>query len=603
MATRIVRRVYLYAAAFLGLQLLTQGAHSAIGALMNGLVAPPDAMNADQTVWQLNLSIALMIVGAPLWIGHWWWAQRLIAQPEERQSALRRLYGYGVLLVAAIGMTTALQQMLLTLFGVFPSETPAAEIGTALGVLLIDAAIWAYHWRVLASDRRTIEARGPSATLRRWYMVLTQAIGLTMGSIGLALLIHRLLAALITPSIGDTSGVGVAAALLIAGAALWLPHHVWARRLIRRVSSLRDDEAASTLRQVYGALAVTIGAITALGGLTLLLRWLLLALFGSVPWHAALFEHTLAASSALVGGAVWLYHRAQLADEARRTDIAARIDTARRIIATTTAAVGLGALFFGLGGLLGTLLQQVFAADIVGVGWKPALSRDLALTIVALPVYAIEAGVLERLARSAAAEAHALSRRIYLYGALLFGIVAAVVSVVVVVRALLNLLLGVAEPGIADQIARWIGYLISGGLIVLRYALLLRGTSPRASADEPIAIAIIADEPLRGLLIAAIDRELPAATIRAPEQLDPAQLATLRASDVLLVALPDALQPPVAALLRDFGGRRVLLPVESPPLEVAGARSDDALIHATIRILRATPIAPPALPTAPQGAA
>jgi hypothetical protein len=231
---------------------------------------------------------------------------------------------------------------------------------------------------------------------------------------------------------------------------------------------------------------------------------------------------------------------------------------------------------------------MALAPDALGSGWREPLSFYLALTLVALPVYGATAWAIERRVRAAPPEERALSRRIYLYAALLFGIVATVIAAVVLVRLLLGGLLGTAEPDFLAETGRWAGYAVVGSAIVVAYALLLRrgGAAPRETGAG-MTIALVADEPLRGALVAALAHEWPEATVRSAGVADPGPAELLDGADVLIVRLADAMDGPLAGLVRAFGGRRMLLAGPVPGYDVIGAgRREDALVREALQNLR-----------------
>jgi hypothetical protein len=336
-------------------------------------------------------------------------------------------------------------------------------------------------------------------------------------------------------------------------------------------------------------LAVT--AVAGLGGATTVLYAVLLAGLGGEPWSIVIVGHTRALATVLVAAPLWLYHSRQLAAEARLSRLPTRTETAGRMFSYLMAAVGLGALFFGLGGLLSTLLRMALAPDVLGTGWREPLSFNLALTLVALPVYGATARAIERRVRGVAGEERALSRRVYLYAALLFGIVATVIAAVVLVRLLLGALLGTAEPDFLAEAGRWAGYALVGGAIVVAYVLLLRrGGAAGRETGAGTTIALLADEPLREALVAALAREWPEATVRSGGVDDPVPAALLDGADVLIVRLADVLDGPLAGLARAFGGRRLLLAGQVPGYDVIGAsRREDALVREVVQSLRAAP--------------
>jgi len=145
--------------------------------------------------------------------------------------------------------------------------------------------------------------------------------------------------------------------------------------LVRAPAPLRADELRSTLRQVYAALVITATAVAALGGMAALLYAVLLAGFGDATWHSVLVNQTPALATVIVAAPLWAYHRRQLANEVRMSAQAARVATAQHVIGYLMAAIGLTALFFGLGELLSTLLRSVLAPDVFG---RPGANRSVA---------------------------------------------------------------------------------------------------------------------------------------------------------------------------------------------------------------------------------
>jgi hypothetical protein len=586
MAITIVRRLYFYAAAFIGLQMLVAGARGLLGTLIERSIAPPALGAADQAVLQLSANAALLLIGLPLWGIHWWVVQRGAARAEEQRSSLRRLYAYLVLLVAVLSVLFGLRDLLAALLTGVSLEARRAY--TVIATLVVNIPIWLYHWRVVGSDRQEVEQAGGPATLRRWYMVIVQAVSLAVAAFGAITLLDRLFQRALATTFGDI-GVETAVATLAAGLAIWLPHHLWARRLVQLPSALQADEARSTLRQVYSALVLAVTAVAGLGGTTTMLYAVLQAGLGGEAWSTVIANNTWALATVLVAVPLWFYHSRQLAAEASFSQLPARTETARRMFSYLMAAIGLGALFFGLGGLLSTLLRMALAPDVLGTGWRDPLSFYLALTLVALPVYGLMARAIERRVHGVTGEERALSRRVYLYAVLLFGIVATVIAAVVLVRLLLGALLGTAEPDFLAEAGRWAGYALVGGAIVVAYALLLRrGGVVARETGAGMTIVLLADEPLRGALAAALAREWPEAIVRPAGMDHPEPAALLAGANVLIVRLADVVDGPLAGFARGFGGRRLLLASQVPGYDLIGAgRSEDALVREVVQSLRA----------------
>jgi hypothetical protein len=106
-----IRRWYVYLVCAVSLQAAAWAA-IALGSSFVTSVSQPVAATAFQ--------IAVIVVGLPLFLGHWLWAQRLAAaeaEPQERASAVRRLYVYGMLAAFLAPGLANLWLVLRVLFG------------------------------------------------------------------------------------------------------------------------------------------------------------------------------------------------------------------------------------------------------------------------------------------------------------------------------------------------------------------------------------------------------------------------------------------------------------------------------------------------------
>lgn len=588
MTTSIVRRLYFYVAAFIGLQLLATGLRMLIATLVERVFWSAAIGSLDLEVERLSSGVALLVVGLVFWGIHWSMVQRNQGRVEEQRSTLRRLYGYAVLLIAMFGLLFATRTFLTALFGGEPAVVSPGEIAQASAALIVNAVIWIYHWRVLAVDRQIVEVAGGAATLRRWYLVIVLGLSLGMAAYGAVEVLHRVLQLGLGPAIGGADAASISISALIVGLASWLAHHLWARALLHEQTVLRADEARSSLRQVYLALVVTVSAIAALGGLVALVAAVLRALLGGVAWSSVLREQTQEVAIALIGLAVWRFHRLLLVEEADASELTARRETAQRISSYLTSAIGLGALFFGLGGVLSTLLRLGLAPAVLGQEWRDQLSLYLALALVALPVYALTARANEHAAGTSQVEARTLARRIYLYAALLFGIIATLVAIVQLVRIATVVVLGQDEPNLLAEVARWLGYAVIGGVIGAYHLVLVRRIGSGRESGAGLTVAIVAEDSMCAALTAAFERELPGSTLHTAGREDRAGAeAALRDAEVLITTIGTLVGSPVSGLLEGFGGLRLLLATPAPGYELIGGRGgEEAVARAAVRRVR-----------------
>lgn len=601
MTAQTVRRLYIYLAAFIGLQMLAAGAGGLCAFVGERWLGAAPLGDPGGAALRMASSVALVAVGLPLWGAHWAMARRDALAPEGQRSALRRLYAYAVLLVAALGAMTGLQSGLaLALEGLGRGVGSVAPVAPLCGAA-VSAAVWLAHWPVFAADRDLVERSGACATLRRWYLALALWASLGMLSFGAGVLIHGLLQRYAFDAPGSARQLAAPAAALVSGLALWLPHELWSRRLVRAPGPLRADELGSTLRQVFVAMVVASSTVAALAGLTALLAAALRAALGEATWAGAFAEETRAAAALAVGLPILFYEREQLVLTARLSGAEGRAGTARRLISYLVAAVSLVALYAGLGGLLGTLLRLWLGEWAVGDAWRTPLSWYVATTAVALPVFVTVARRSEGLARGSAEEERALSRRIYLYAALLFGVVAGVVMGTRLVQLLVVAALGEAGASAAGEVGRLLGYTALGlAMAAAHGALLRRAGAARGAAGAGRTVALAAGGALGQSLEAALAHELPGATVVTLGGADsPERRAALAGADLLILPLAALGDPALAG----FAGARLVLatPLEGATL-VGARREGPALAREAARAARGLfGPAPQAPPPAPAG--
>jgi len=594
MATQIVRRLYIYIAAFIGLQMFVGGATQLLTFLGERLFSGAPVAAPEFTALRLSAGIALLTVGALLWGGHWVLAERDARQPDGQRSALRRLYAYAVLFVAAIGALFAFQDALTAALGGRGQAGVSLQLLDPLISAAVSGTVWLAHWRRFGADRAEVEASGPSATLRRWYLALTLWVSLAMAVFGAGVLIHSLLQRFVFNAPGTVQQLAMPAAALISGALFWLPHELWSRRLVRRPGPLQADEQRATLRQVYTALVITSSLVAALAGLVALLAAGLRVALAAATWVGAFADETRALAALVVALPLLFYHREQLLVTARLGGVAGRLETARRLITYLLAAVGLVTLYAGVGGLAGTLLRLWLSPDVVGGAWATPLSWYTAATIVALPVFWLAARSAEHRARASAEEQRALSRRIYLYAGLLFGVIATVTSATPLIQLLVVSGLGQSEPGTAGEIGRQAAYTALGAAITAGYGVLLgRAGRARGTAGAGWSIVLVAAAPLRQALEVAVCHELPGATVTPFDEQDtPERRAALAGADVLVLSLAAQGDKTLAG----FQGPRLLLATPLTGATLVGARRDGSgLAREAARALRGLCSGPPPL--------
>ena len=129
-----VKRLYLYAVAAISLLVLAVGVESLVAVVLGGIA---DALGANVIAGesssreQLSLSIALVVVGAPIFAIHWWlivrgWRGTDQAATDDRHSPIRALY-LALVATVSLGFAFDAAQRLLVLVD------PGRDLGGGAG--------------------------------------------------------------------------------------------------------------------------------------------------------------------------------------------------------------------------------------------------------------------------------------------------------------------------------------------------------------------------------------------------------------------------------------------------------------------------------------
>jgi hypothetical protein len=429
----ILRRLYLYLVSAAALGTLAAGL-SALGYTV--LLFVLNDQNADASRGALAGATAATLVALVVWAVHFWFARRYAHRdPAERASAIRRLYVYWACLVMSIGAAIALDNAIANYLRpildctVDPHLLISIYCGPAGGALpafqaawitLVLGAFWALHYRIAARDRAAVGEQGRSASLRRWYMYPAVLIGLLMMLSGAASLIILVWLRLLNSTLGTDQGryIGDAAGLLVGGLVLWGFHaRVLAQRYI-------EDDRKSTLRALEGFIAVAVCMVFALIGAAQILYYGLARLLGvSNPGNVGTDIVAAMASPVavvVVYGAAWFLLRRRLARDTGSHEVDRQAGV-RRLYTNLAALVSMAALGAGAAGVLWNLAEQI-EAPLIGVkasDWRDPISFWATLFVVGVAVW---------LAHWRHApwpgDRQSLSRRLYVWAALLVSVLA-----------------------------------------------------------------------------------------------------------------------------------------------------------------------------------
>ncbi len=498
----VVRRWYLFVSATIGLQGFTW---SFIWLLYGVFVT------SGRLIETTALQLATLIVCLPLWLGHWWWAERLAGRDrEERVSAIRQLYLYGNLvafLLPLIGSMIDLLSVSLRLLINRPPADPVAQFwyGTIASCTL--GVLFAYHGLVARHDAARGHLVNSGAFIRRLYLFVAAGVGLLVyagGAVGLIQVLGESgvssLSRLVDASVGMIVGLG------IWGGHWWLIQQLFV--------SADEEERESVLRKVYLYLVIVIASLVAVTNATILLAGLFHQALG-LPVFGQLIDGL---APVIVATLIALYHGYVLRADAALIPEAPRQAGIRRVAWYLVAAVGQLALVGGLGGLLSVLIRSVASAGIISELREP-LAWFSAMLIVGVVVWGWcwrrvqqmatlsgEIGLLER---------SSLTRRIYLFGFLFVASLTLLIALMYILFRLISIALGQTFAGdLVADLAQAIAYsLIAGGVLAthslaLRTDTRLREAAERARQVQKRAV-IFAERELAHQIMKALQQQFP----------------------------------------------------------------------------------------------
>lgn len=472
-----IRRLYFYLVALIAVEVVTWGL---IG-LLRSIVDQTISGGADA----LAGALALILVGVPIFLIHWLWAQRVSAQDEEEKTAsLRAVFLYGILL----GTLVPVVQNVLSFinralvqsagmdvgraFSTFREQTLADNF-IAIGMNLIVAA---YFWNILRHEWETLPDRENFADVRRLYRYLWMLYGLFMTVFGVQQILRFLL--YIPGDVLGAMGQDVVVngtALVLVGAPVW----VYAWRLIQ--DSLPDPaEMGSALRLVILYLLALGGVITVVSTAWLFMDTLLTALLGSMTtMNEFIRDIGGPISVGLPLGALWAYFGHWLDRHIKVVADPVRAAGMRRLYHYILSAIGLVVAFVGVGALLSFFIDLITSQLLISGGMRVALATAIASLVVGLPLWLwnwrpmqgeamLENEVGDHARRS-------IIRKFYLYLVLFTSVIGGMASAVALVYQLIRVVLvGDAGDDFLNSLLNTLQLLFLFGVVLVYHLNKLR---------------------------------------------------------------------------------------------------------------------------------
>jgi Domain of unknown function (DUF5671) len=481
-------------------------------------------------------SIAIVIVGLPIYIAHWLWAQGLARRdPDERGSTVRWLYLYAAmasLLGACVPNAFDLVDVALRgLLGLVTGSrlytrwlAPADLVVHALVAMAVLGLLWLYHWRLARGDYQAVAQQGRVGTIQRWVTFGFSAAGLAMVSVAVSALLRWLLFQIGSAAV-SVSGIAQVreVARLAVGLVLWLPFWGQAQR---RFAGPDEEERASVLRKVYLYAAVFIGIQAMVTTVTFVLASLFRRIL-PVAFRGDEGDIRVAISVLVPMATLWGYHAWTLRRDAATAGEARGQRWVGQLYRYLVAGIGLAAVLVALAGLIGFLIRSL-AGTQYGVRLPDSAAWFCAMLAAGLPYWLVPWWRAQKAALAPGTagdeESRSMPRRIYLYFFLFAAAMTVLSSGVYVVARLVGLALGVTRTGNLADLGQAIGYSLIAVVVWLYHSTVLRADGRRARGLEAerlgsfrVAVVDAGDGRLGRSLAEALRRELPGLSLQTVE--------------------------------------------------------------------------------------
>jgi len=581
---RTIRRFYFYLVAIISLEVVLWGVIGLARTLFNGSLSLAGSES-------LAGALALLLVGMPIFLIHWLWAQKAAREEREEQSArLRAFFLYGAL----IGTLVPVVQNSLALINRFLLS--AVQLSTRMALLggqqtfsdnltaiLLNLGAAAYFWNILRQDWPLLSETEAFNDTRRLYRYLWLSYSLAMTLFGLQQALSYIFDVW-TLRLGFTNQENAAngVALLLLGAPLW-----WYTWRVCQQALQEDAEQASALRFGWLYLVNFGGLVVTLVAVGNFVYAALRGLFGQFATGVEFWHSARAPLQALLSvSGLWWYYNKWFSHQSALPAWQKRGGAVRRLYFYPLAFLGLTASVIGISLLLAVLIDistgnGLWAGDIPN-----RLAGALATLAVGLPLWLRTWMPMQAETWSENAAAHeshrSVLRRFYLYAVLFASVIGVMVTGGILAYTLLNAALKNSTP--PDflrstlnelQLLGWFAVLLAYHLQQLRQdGIRLEKETAPLETFTALAVCVNDQEPWLTRLQTALGKEKESLRLQTWQMGMPLPEDPTRFGAIILPAAL-ALNPPqeLSAWLSRYTGPRVLLPLEAENLYWAASLS------------------------------
>ncbi|HKG55332.1 MAG TPA: DUF5671 domain-containing protein [Anaerolineales bacterium] len=381
-----IRRLYFYLVALISIEIVLWGLVS----LLRSIVDQTISGGADA----LAQALALILVGVPIFLIHWLWAQRAAARDEEEKTAtIRAAFFYamllGTLIPVAQNLLSFIDRSLVQVTGLgvgraFPTFGQQTLADNLIAILM-NGIVAAYFWNLLREEWGTLPEKENFAEVRRLYRYLWMLYGLLLTVFGTQQILQFLLH--IPGDVLGDLGRDVAVngvALLIIGTPVWA--YSW--RVIQ--NSLADPaEMGSTLRLGILYLLALGGVITVITTAFMVIKTILGALLGQdISFNELLRNVGGPISIGVPLGLVWAYYGYWLNRHIEAVGDRVRQAAMKRLYNYVLSLIGLVVSFVGVASLFRFIIDTLIGSGILmNDTMRGTLAASVASILVGLPLW------------------------------------------------------------------------------------------------------------------------------------------------------------------------------------------------------------------------
>jgi Domain of unknown function (DUF5671) len=473
---KTVRRLYFYAVALISLEVVLWGLINLLRSII------------DQTVGggagALAQALALILVGLPIFLFHWLWAQRVSAHEEdERTASLRAVFLYAALIGTLIpvfqNLLAWIDRGLLQLTHMVIERAllgGGQTMADNLIAIAMNGIVALYFWSILRGEWKTLPDQEKFADVRRLYRYVWVLYSLMMTIFGAQQVLNYLFfvpGGVLGEMTSETLINGLA--LLIVGTPVWI--YSW--RVVQ--NSITDAaERESNLRLGVLYLLALGGVITVLTTTAMFINIVISKLLGA-NISTSDFIHQIGGpiSVGVPLGAVWAYygywlnrHIESISDEARQSSM-------KHVYQYILSTLGLGAAFTGVAMLIKFIIDILTGGLLMSDNLRSELATAISLIIAWLPLWLamwIPLEVQSSMKNDIGEHARRSDiRKVYLYLALFAAVIGGMSAAVALVFQLFNALFtGQTDSSFLATILNDLQLLFLFAIVLIYHLVVLR---------------------------------------------------------------------------------------------------------------------------------